>query len=213
MNGILKMVMCMSFNDGILYEHNIEAYIKLMEAIEKKGKACAIHTTGSGKMYLALKWLVDHREEPFTYVAPTNVILDKFLDIVVETLFPDKVEEINKYKTIEKRADKVSKLLGNNVNLLTYSGLMEKTKNGKKHLKSKRIVLDEFHHVGGEEWGKAVEAFLEDNQEAEVMGLSATPVRNDGKDMVEELFDGEVDSEITLEDALSRGILPVPNFI
>ena len=203
----------MNFDDGILYDYNIEAYKKLMLAIEKDGKACAIHSTGTGKMYLALKWLIDNKNSSFAYVAPTNVILDKFLDVIINECFPDKKEELYACKTIEKRAEKTEKLLGNKIHLLTYAGINEKVKQGKVKLKSDKIVLDEFHHLGADRWGSAVEAFLKYNEEADVLGLSATPIRSDKKNMVDELFDGVIASEITLKDALEKGILPVPTFI
>jgi len=204
----------MNFDDGILYEHNIEAYKKLMEAIARKGKACAIHSTGTGKMYLALKWLLDNRGESFAYVAPTNVILDKFLDIVIDTCFKDKVDVFEKCNSIESKAKKVSELFGNSdIHLLTYQGLHEKMKNGKKEVLVNHIVLDEFHHCGADQWGSSVEKFIKTNNQTELIGLSATPIRNDGVDMVDELFGGVIDSKITLKDAINRGILPVPNFI
>jgi len=179
----------MNFDDGILYEHNIEAYKKLMEAIARKGKACAIHSTGTGKMYLALKWLLDNRGESFAYVAPTNVILDKFLDIVIDTCFKDKVDVFEKCNSIESKAKKVSELFGNSdIHLLTYQGLHEKMKNGKKEVLVNHIVLDEFHHCGADQWGSSVEKFIKTNNQTELIGLSATPIRNDGVDMVDELF-------------------------
>ena len=54
--------------------------------MEKDGKACAIRATGTGKMYLAIKWLNDNPDKPFVYVAPTNVILNRFVDNLIEVL-------------------------------------------------------------------------------------------------------------------------------
>ena len=82
-----------SFNDGILYEHNHQPYIKLVDAIERDGKGCAIHATGSGKRYLAAKWLNDNPHEPFVYIAPTNVILNQFVDTLVDIYFDKKLAE------------------------------------------------------------------------------------------------------------------------
>ena len=73
------------------------------------------------------------------------------------------------------------------------------------------IVLDEFHRCGADKWGKSVNEFLRINSNAKVMGLSATPIRpSDGKNMVEEMFDGKMASELTLVDALEQNILPLP---
>ena len=103
--------------------------------------------------------------------------------------FSDKKEELYAYKTIEKRVAKVEKQLGNKVHLLTYAGINEQVKKGKVKLRVDKIVLDEFHHLGADQWGSAVETFLKFNDEAEVLGLSATPIRSDKKNMVDELFE------------------------
>ena len=83
-----------------------------------------------------------------------------------------------------------------------------------KNFNVDHIVLDEFHHLGADKWGASVERFLNINSNAKVMGLTATPIRSsDGKDMVEYLFDGEIDSEITLKECFERGILKTPTLI
>jgi len=74
--------------DKILYPHNVEQYKKLNEAFEYKNKACAIQPTGTGKMYLAIKWLDEHPNEPFVYIAPTNVILNSFIEVLSGALVP-----------------------------------------------------------------------------------------------------------------------------
>lgn len=78
------------------------------------------------------------------------------------------------------------------------------------------ICLDEFHRAGATEWGDAVNDLLTEQTGAKVFGTTATPIRHlDGeRDMAEELFGGNVASEITLGEAMSRySILPIPTYV
>ncbi|WP_270634178.1 Helicase associated domain protein [Parabacteroides goldsteinii] len=44
-------------------------------------------------------------------------------------------------------------------------------------LKADHIIIDEFHHFGAEVWGQAVQEVIDNNPEARVLGMSATPIR------------------------------------
>ena len=202
-----------SFNDDILYEHNQQPYIKLVDAIEKNGKGCAVHATGTGKMYLAIKWLNDNPDEPFVYIAPTNVILNKFVDNLIEVYFPDKADKLKKL-ALEDEIKYLEQNLGFDLHLYTYAKINRMSTEEMEKVNASHIVLDEFHRCGADKWGKSVNEFLRINSNAKVMGLSATPIRpSDGKNMVEEMFDGKMASELTLVDALEQGILPLPVMI
>lgn len=95
----------------------------------------------------------------------------------------------------------------------TYPGIVSRNKF--KRNEYDLIVLDEFHHLGAEVWGKGIENLLLMNPNAKIFGTSATEIRYfDGyRDMAEELFEGNVASKISLPEAWVRGILPVPKYI
>lgn len=199
-----------SFNDGILYNYNQDAYVKLVDAMEKDGKACAIRATGTGKMYLAIKWLNDNPDKPFVYVAPTNVILNKFVDGLIEVYFPKNADKLKKL-ALEDEIKYLEQNLGFDLHLYTYAKIHRMSTEEMEKVNASHIVLDEFHRCGADKWGKSVNEFLRINSNAKVMGLSATPIRpSDGKNMVEEMFDGKMASELTLVDALEQNILPLP---
>ena len=77
------------------------------------------------------------------------------------------------------------------------------------------IILDEFHRVGSEHWGAAVKQVLADHPEAKVLGLSATQIRylDHRRDMAEELFGQSIAAQMTVGEAVVRGILPVPKYV
>ena len=58
-------------------------------------------------------------------------------------------------------------------------------------------------------------ALLKLCSDAKLLGLTATNVRylDNNRDMAEELFDGRVASDMTLGEAIVRGILPTPNYV
>lgn len=199
-----------SFEDGILLEHNKQSYIDLIDAIKKDGRACAIRATGTGKMYLALKWLKDNPNEPFVYIAPTNVILNRFVDVIISTFFTEQTEEILN-KSLDEKIEYIKNNLGFNLQLYTYSKLNKMDFNEIKDLQVSRVVIDEFHRCGATKWGQSVELFLELHPNVEIMGLTATPIRpSDGRNMVDEMFNGKIASELSLASAMEQEILPIP---
>ncbi|MCM1297068.1 MAG: Helicase associated domain protein [Muribaculaceae bacterium] len=82
-------------------------------------------------------------------------------------------------------------------------------------LKADYIILDEFHRCGAQEWGRVVRQLLETHPQAKLLGLSATNVRylDNNRDMAKELFDGSIASEMTLGEAIVRGILSAPKYV
>ena len=90
---------------------------------------------------------------------------------------------------------------------------MSETELGKIH--PDYIILDEFHRCGAAMWGQGVQKLLSMYPKARVLGLSATAIRylDNQRDMSDELFDGNVASEMTLGEAIVRGILSPPKYV
>ena len=102
-----------------------------------------------------------------------------------------------------------------NVRFYTYAKLMSmsETELGKIH--PDYIILDEFHRCGAAMWGQGVQKLLSMYPKARVLGLSATAIRylDNQRDMSDELFDGNVALEMTLGEAIVRGILSPPKYV
>ena len=58
-------------------------------------------------------------------------------------------------------------------------------------------------------WGKKFKKFLEDNPQAKLLGLSATPIRHDGANVVERIFKDAVASQKSLLEAMEEGQITV----
>lgn len=65
------------------------------------------------------------------------------------------------------------------------------------------IVIDEFHHGTSPTYRKIVDHF----QPMELLGLTATPERMDGKNIQDEFFDGRIAAEMRLWEALDNNLL------
>ena len=190
------------------------AYQKTEEVFAKKNFATAVMPTGSGKSFLAIKEMLNHRNDTMLYIAPNDIILNQIEDYIFEffgykdyhTLFP-------------------------NLTLTTYQDLKDKKRNKLKDKYNDKytfIILDELHRSGAPEWSKFVNELManQDQENIKVLGLTATPERDrDDKDMAVywARYFGYTDEEIelnkhlaineTLESAIKAGLLPNPKFI
>lgn len=65
------------------------------------------------------------------------------------------------------------------------------------------VIVDEFHHASAASYQKVLGYF----QPQELLGLTATPERTDGKNVAVEYFDGRVATQLRLWDALEADLL------
>ena len=178
-----------------LFPHNKNAYDAAMNLMQEEGKAAIIHPTGTGKSFIAFQLAVEHPDNKILWLAPS------------EYIYLTQVENLKKTEHIEEEQIR-------NIQFLTYAKLMM-NEHLIDSLKPDYIILDEFHRCGATEWGKSVEKLLAVYPQAKILGLSATNIRYlDGqRDMAAELFDGNIASEMTLGEAIAKGILPAPTYV
>ena len=180
-----------------LFEHNARAYQAAAAMLEQYGKAAVVHPTGTGKSYIAFKLIEDHPDAAFLWLSPSEYIFKTQLE------------------NLQKQAPDF--LLGN-VRFATYAKLLFCTEEQLAEIAALHpayIIMDEFHRAGAERWGERVRELLELCPDAKLLGLTATNVRylDNNRDMAEELFDGHIASEMTLGEAIVRGILPTPKYV
>ena len=180
-----------------LFEHNAKAYHAAAEMLTQYGKAAIIHPTGTGKSYIAFQLIADHPDAVILWLSPS------------EYIFKTQVE------SVQRRAPDLSL---QNVHFYTYAKLLccaQEQLNAIAARHPQYIILDEFHRVGAECWGQGVQRLLQCCPRAALLGVTATNVRylDNNRDMAEELFDGHIASEMTLGEAIVRGILPAPKYV
>ena len=180
-----------------LFEHNAKAYQAATAMLEHYGKAAVIHPTGTGKSYIAFKLIEDYPDAAVLWLSPS------------EYIFKTQLESLQKQDP-EFPLD--------NVHFYTYAKLLFCTEEQMADIAALHpvyVIMDEFHRAGAERWGEKVQKLLELRPEAKLLGLTATNVRylDNNRDMAEELFDGHIASEMTLGEAIVRGILPAPKYV
>ena len=180
-----------------LFEHNEKAYHAAVRMMEQYGKAAIVHPTGTGKSYIAFKLIEDNPEKVVIWLSPS------------EYIFKTQLESL-------KRNDPDFPLA--NVHFYTYAKLICCTQAQLDDIAAQKpayIILDEFHRAGAECWGKSTVALLKLCPDARLLGLTATNIRylDNNRDMAEELFDSRVASDMTLGEAVVRGILPAPKYV
>ncbi len=177
-----------------LFEHNQTAYEAAVYMLSGRGKAAVIHPTGTGKSFIGFKLCEDNPDKTICWLSPSRYIYQTQLENLAETSDGYQPE---------------------NVKFYTYTKLMNITAEEISEIQPDYIILDEFHRCGAELWGAGVDTVLKAYPDVPVLGLSATAIRylDNQRDMTDELFDGNVASEMTLGEAIVRGILAPPKYI
>ena len=180
-----------------LFEHNEKAYRAAVRMMEQYGKAAIVHPTGTGKSYIAFKLIEENPGKVVIWLSPS------------EYIFKTQLESL-------KRNDPDFPLA--NVHFYTYAKLMCCTQAQLDEIAAQEpayIILDEFHRAGAECWGESTVALLKLCPDAKLLGQTATNIRylDNNRDMAEELFDSRVASNMTLGEAVVRGILPAPKYV
>ena len=165
-----------------------------MENLKTHKKLGIVQATGTGKGKLA-SCFVEHvlKRKPnakILILAPLHTILDNYRDNFG--------------------------LTDSDVSFMAYSGLLkfDDTYLINLGLTYDLVIVDEFHRLGGQEWGRCIKAIFKgvDNPKStsRVIGFTATPIRylDNSRDMGAELFDDNIIQGISLEDAICEGILP-----
>ena len=174
-----------------MLEHNKIVYEEVIERLKTSSRVCIVQATGTGKGVIASSLIEDYVK--VLVVAPTNAILENYrMNLGVNS---------------------------ENVIFYTYQGISMLLNNQIEELGEKvsLIILDEFHRIGAETWGRKVE-MLCDRAEAKgckTVGLSATPVRylDNERDMSEEFFKGNVVNGLNIVDAVVSGVLPTFKYV
>lgn len=216
-----------------LYEHNQIAYQAALHMLETAGKAAVIHPTGTGKSFIGFKLCEDFPDKTVCWLSPSEYIFKTQIEnLRASGAMEAGISFVNKQKesvvdSQERRrnffADKQEDFTADgqgkkdelNIRFYTYAKLMSMTEGELREIRPDYIILDEFHRCGAKAWGQGVEHLLAMYPDVSVLGLSATAIRylDNQRDMSDELFDGNVASEISLGEAIVRGILTPPKYV
>lgn len=177
-----------------LYKHNQTAYENALILLQAEKKAAVIHPTGTGKSFIAFKLCEENSDKNICWLSPSEYIFDTQLE--------------NLKRTTGGYAPQ-------NIRFFTYAKLMNMADSEISEINPDYIILDEFHRCGAEMWGQGVGTLLSAYPDVPILGLSATAIRylDNQRNMADELFDGNIASEMSLGEAIVRGILAPPKYV
>lgn len=160
--------------------------------LAETGKAAVIHPTGTGKSYIAFALVQAHPDEKFLWIAPSEYI----------------------YSLQTKKLLLEQDIEFHNIEFHTYAWLIHNER-AFVEIQPDYIIFDEFHRAGAAEWGKSIHKLIQTYPDARLFGMSATNVRylDNRRDMADELFEGAIASEMSLCEAMAKGILPEPKYV
>ena len=216
-----------------LHKHQQEAYENVEKLFQDGRYAAVVFPTGCGKSFVTLEYILNHPDERILFLSPRNAIKEQMYEYIVRYIggLDLSVEEIQEQYGSMKSA---AKSFIPNIECMLYQTILKTGENESldkvldrlnpdiivvdemHHLKTKRndVVVDEEENENGEnEWGRKIEELLNRFPNAKVLGLSATPIRNDNVNVVERLFGNSVASEISLLEAMEEGIIIPPKYI
>lgn len=172
-----------------LLKHNQEAYEKVKLAIADRQKKIAVsHATGTGKSYLIAKLFEDYNN-------------DKKLVLVPSTYISDQIQGLFKKYHIQ------------NVEVILYQKLIKMSDEDIATMDYSVVALDEYHHDTSKVWGEKVRKLIDTHPESIIFGTSATPIRSDGVNTIDELFEGNCASDLPLSESIAKKIVPLPKYV
>lgn len=172
-----------------LFKHNQEAYEKIKSAIvDGKNKIAIAHATGTGKSYLIAKLFEDYNNDMKLVLVPSTYISDQ-----IQGLF-------EKYQI-------------RNVEVILYQKLIKMSDEDITAMDYSVIALDEYHHDTSKVWGEKVRKLIDTHPESIIFGTSATPIRSDGVNTIDELFEGNCASDLPLSEGIAKKIVPLPKYV
>lgn len=168
-----------------LLEHNKETYKKLCEVLSENNKCALVQATGTGKSYIAGKYIEEHEGKALILV-PTNAISDAWDELM---------------EGMEEKFD-----------IVTYQAFAKEPGN---YFDYDLVIADEMHHLGSDVWGmKFVDTYLQ-NESHKIIGLTATEIRylDNSRDMAEEIFENIRVDGCDLPTAINTGVLPTFKYV
>lgn len=147
--------------------------------------AGVILPTGGGKSFIAMAEMLDRRDSKIVYIAPRLNILRNFKKNIVEYIAGIDPEGLS-----DEELDCIVKDQFPHLELICYQSLNPKDEKKLASYKADYIILDEIHHIGGGTWNRVIKKLLDNNPNSQVLGISATPQRDEYTDYQgEEYFD------------------------
>lgn len=219
-----------------LQTHQQEAYDNVKSYFSSGDRSIVIFPTGCGKSFVSLKLMEENRQSKILFVCPSEPIRNQMYQYIIKYLSTEETNDIisqeEKTKQRELGLEEKVKIILPQFKALLYQTISSKsarTQGLLDKLAPDFIICDEVHHIKTKKeddiekekellenvWGKAMVDLVNNNPQAKILGITATPERGDGVNVAIQFFDGKIANEISLIQALSRDDIPVkaPDYV
>ncbi|MBR3629355.1 MAG: Helicase associated domain protein [Oscillospiraceae bacterium] len=175
-----------------LFGHNQSAYNAAIAMLAERSRAAVIHPDGTGKSFIGFRLCEDNPSKRILWLSPSE-------------------------QTFRKQLANWTSAGGSaldHVTFLTYAELMLLSEQKLRKIRPDIEVCDEYH-CGGPYCRQGIARLRALYPDVPMLGLSAVSSQNPAfqQEMTDEQFDGNIASELTLGEAIVRGILNPPKYI
>lgn len=172
----------------LIYKHQQKTYVLLNNRLKTHNRVAFVYPTGCGKTFPPIKYI-------------ENAILESNKELVSLILVPSLIIKNQYRKYIEKYMTNGKELLRKKqIRLATYQSLSKI--NEMKDFKADIVICDEAHRIGAATWEPELEIFMKNHPNAKYIGITATPKRSDGRNMLYEKFKDSIIYEMSMTEAL-----------
>ena len=174
--------------------HQEQTIEHLEQILQTQDRALIVLPSGAGKTHTIAFFISTFKPESFLYLVHRNEILTQTIQIfkTVCSLEDSEIGIINKrHKDFNKRYTFAT------IQTLSKPKNLERLKQ-----KIEYLCIDEFHHATAQTYQNVIDII----QPQKLIGLTATPYRLDGADLLS-IIDGNIANEIDLFEGIKKGIL------
>ena len=189
-----------------LQPHQLAAFRAVRRGFREKRKASVIMPTGCGKSFVALQAMLDYKDDNILITVPTIVIKNQYYEYIAKYIAGEE-------PTAERTARMIAEEYFPNLKIITYAAIERADPEILKKLNPKLAITDEAHKADAEQTSKKMEVLFDSFPDAYWLGITATPERMDGKNVVDHFYEGTKDYELTLDEALRRRIVKEPHYV
>lgn len=183
----------------ILRPYQEAAVNDAVKALEKSRRTLVVAPTGAGKTVM-LSALVGAR-----YKKGKRILLMQHRDELVSQNAA-KFSKVNPYITTSIVNGTVKDWDGEAIFSMVQT--ISRERNLRDRPKFDMLVIDEAHHAAAQTYKKVIDAVIEDNEDIEIVGFTATPNRGDGKGL-RQIFDNCA-HQIEIGTLIREGYLVTP---
>jgi len=209
----------------VLRDYQMSAKENADKIYESGKRFCGVVLpTGAGKSFIIMAEMLERRNQNIVYIAPRIGIIRQLKKNIVKYIAG--LDPLD-YSDVEQ--DLIVKKYFPHFECYCYQGLDPSDEEKLKKYSADFIILDEIHHLGAETWNPAIRDLLNSNKNSKVLGVTATPERDDRRynnDMLYELadlLDNYTDEELkrkkylasnmSLVEAIQEGYVVCPNIV